>query len=448
MPEVVWAHDPLHWRVLLVGSAAALVAGVAAGLVPALQSVAPDLTKALKAGARDGGTPRSRLRDFLVASQAALCVILVVGAVLFVRSLQNARARDIGYSVDRLAFASVESGSDQAARHSVSSRLVDLQDRLAAIPGVEQVEYTSMRPMWGIQFESYFPESETRSGSFFGFYSEVSPGFFDATGTRILRGRTFATGAAGRAERAVLVNQALVDSLWPNQDPLGRCIRFKEQSAPCYAVIGVTQTALLTRFGERPEPKVYVPLSNTPIDNSWGVGDVVLRMDPRRMTSGLAHVRDLLRAEFPGLAVQTSTMASAMEPEYRPWVLGATLFTLFGILAAIVAAIGVYSSVSYAVSQRTFEFGVRVALGARRRTIIRQVVWGQVRVVAAGVAAGVLMSLALGRIVESLLYGIEPANPAPLLVASVLLVAVAAAASLAPALRAGRADPVTALRTD
>lgn len=447
MPEITWAEDPLHWRVLLVGLAAAIVAGAAAGLVPALQARSPDLTRALKTGVREGSARRSRLRGFLVASQAALSVVLIVGAALFVKSLSNVRGLDIGYAVDRLAFVSVQQGTDKARRAEVSNRLLQLEERIAGVPGVERVAYTSMRPKWGIQFAEYFPESGTASGRHSGFYSAVSPGFFAATGTRVIRGRTFASGSAGRTERAALVNKALADSVWPGQDPIGRCIRFETADAPCYTVIGVTQTALQLGLKDQPEPHLYAPIENVPFE-SWGVGDVVLRLNPQRLTTALAQVRDLLRGEFPGAKVTTNTMAAAMEPEYRPWQLGATLFTLFGALAALVAAIGVYSSVSYAVSQRTHEFGVRVALGASGGRIVGQVVGEGVRTVAIGVVAGILLALASGRIVASLLYGVSPGDPLAMGVAAIAVLAVAAASSLVPAWRAGRSDPVSALRSD
>ena len=440
MPDVLWAGNPLHLRVLLVGVAAAMVAGVAAGLVPALQSRSPDLTRALKSGVREGSSGRSRLRWFLVASQAALSVVLIAGAALFVRSLNNIRALDIGYTVNRLAFASVQQGTDRARLAEISDRLLQLEDRLASVPGVERVAYTSMRPKWGIQFASFFPDGT--AGKLTALFNAVSPAYFAATGTRVIRGRGFTSGTAGRSERSILVNKAFADSVWPGLDPLGRCVRFARIDAPCFSVIGVTQNALQIGLKEAPEPHIWAPIAER------GVGDVVFRMDPERLTTALSQVRDLLRAEFPGAKVTTNTMVAAMEPEYRPWQLGATLFTLFGVLAALVAAIGVYSSVSYAVSQRTHEFGVRVALGATGGRIIGQVVGDGVKTVAFGVIAGVLLALALGRIVASLLYGVSPGDPLAMLVAAGVLLAVAVAASFAPAWRAGRADPVTALRTD
>jgi putative ABC transport system permease protein len=447
MPDVNWAQDPLHWRVLLVGVAAAILTGIGAGLIPALQSRSPDLTKALKTGTREGGARRSRLRSFLVATQAALSVLLLVGAALFIQSLNNVKALDIGYAVDRLAFVTVRQGSDKARVADISNRLLGLEERLASVRGLERVAYTSLQPKAGFQHESFFAEGTDPAKQRAGFYSAVSSGFFEATGTRILRGRTFISGSAGRAERAVLVNKLLADSLWPGQDPLGKCLRFDKADAPCYEIIGVTQTALQLGIKDRPEPHVYASLANPPTEG-WGVRDVVLRMNPKQLSYTLGSVRDMLRQEFPGAKVSTVTMAAEMEPEYRPWQLGATLFTLFGVLAAVVAAIGVYSSVSYAVSQRMHEFGIRVALGATWRRIVGEVVADGVRVVGIGVAAGVLLALASGKLIATLLYGVSPTNPIALVVAASVLLVVAAVASLAPAWRAGRSDPVSALRTD
>jgi putative ABC transport system permease protein len=442
MPEVQWAESPLHWRVLMLGVGAALVAGIIAGIIPALQSRAPDLTRSLKTGTREGGATRSRLRGFLVATQAALTVVLLVGATLFVQCLHNVKARDIGLTVDRLAFASVSQGNDPARRAEISQRLLAMEDRFKSVPGVERVAYTSMRPKWGIQFTSFFAEGIEGEKS--SFYNQVSPGFFAASGTKILRGRDF---AGSSAEQTVLINQTMADSLWPNAEPLGKCLHFQKADAPCYVIIGVTQTALVLGLKDRPEPHVYVPLSNPPVA-AGGVGDVVLRMDPNRLTSSLATIREMLKVEFPAAKVSTNTLAASMEPEYRPWQLGATLFTLFGILAAIVAGIGVYSSVSYAVSQRTHEFGVRVALGATWKRIVREVVGGGLRTVFVGVVAGVLLALASGRLIASLMYGVSPYDPLSMLIASALLIGAATLACLMPAWRAGRSDPVTALRSD
>jgi predicted permease len=449
VPEVRFAQAPLHWRVLAFALVAALVSGALAGLVPALQSASPDLIAALKAGSRDGGPHRSHLRSALVMCQAALSVVLMVGAVLFVRSLHNVKAHDVGYAVDRLAFASVQYDTKDSARDArVPARLRALESRIAAIAGVEHVAFTSMRPKWGMTFIDYLPDIDTTGRRMpEGIFTVVSPGYFAATGTKLVRGRTFDSEQSGGAPYAVIVNQAMADAIWPNQDPIGHCVHFKTSAAPCATVIGVAQTALLNSIGERPSPHFYLSLDHPPL-TTWGVSAVIVNADPARLATVQKTVFALLRAEFPGATPALTSMATAMEPEYRPWQLGATLFTLFSGLALLVAAIGIYSTVSYAVSQRTHEFGVRMALGARAPDVVRHVLGKGLSTVTAGIVIGILMTLAAGHFVASLLYGIAPSDPFAMIAVAALLLGVASLAALAPAWRAAKADPVAALRAD
>jgi predicted permease len=449
MPEVHWAESPMNWRVAAFSTIAALAAGALAGLVPALQSLAPDLASTLKSGVRQGSTQHSRLRSMLIVVQVALSVVLTVGAALFVRSLDNVQSLDIGYTVDRLAFVSLRNGSlDTAAQRAQSDRLLAMAPRFARIPGVEKVAYTSIRPRDGIQFTSYFPDADTLSGRKpEGIYTLVSPGFFAATGTRLIRGRDFAEGVGPGDPFSVIVNEAFADALWPGGDALGHCIRFNDAGAQCATIIGVVQTAMLDAVTEDPSPHMYAQMEHSPL-RSWGVGDVVLRVDPGRINGALTEMRAILRTEFPNASSSSTTMAAAMEPEYRPWRLGATLFTLFGLLALIVAGVGVYSSVSYGVSQRTHEFGVRAALGATTGNVLSQVLREGLRTVSIGVAVGIALALLAGRLVASLLYGVRANDLGAMTIAAIVLLAIAAAASLVPAWRAANADPVEALRAE
>jgi predicted permease len=449
LPDIAWAENPLHWRVLFFGLLAALLAGAVTGLVPALQARSTDLTNALKAGSRESGGHRSRIRSFLVVCQAALSVVLLVGAALFLRSLSNIHALDIGYAVNRLAFVSVNyPTSDSVRERTTSARLLQLEPRMASIPGVERIAFTSMRPVRGFGFaDGFFPDADTighRKPA--PIFTAVSPTFFEATGTNLIRGQTFSAHGAG-SPFTVIINDAMAKALWPNQEPIGRCIRFERPDAPCATIIGISQTAILTRVKEEPSPHMYLPIDNMPF-SSWGVGDIVIRTDPSRMTSALNGLRGLLRTEFPGAKLATNTMAATMEPQYRPWQLGATLFTLFGALAALVAAIGIYSSVSYAVNQRTHEFGVRAALGADPRSIITQVLGEGTRTVAVGVALGIVLAIVAGRLIASLLYGVSAGNPFAMAGAGGSMIVVAGLACLAPAWRAARSDPVAALRSE
>jgi putative ABC transport system permease protein len=449
MPKIEWADSPIDWRVLAFAFTAALIAGGLAGLVPAVQASSPDLAKSLRAGARDDAHQRSRLRNLLVTSQAALSVVLLVGAVLFVRSLRNVKEHDFGYAVSQLAFASVDFDTRDSARDAAfPARMRALAPRVAAMPGVERVAVVRMRPKAGFSTTQYFPDADTVAHRKpVGFVSGITPSFFEATGTKLLRGRTFPNEAGPGGPLTTIINKAMADALWPNQDPLGRCIRFDAPGAPCATVIGVAQTAMLLSIDEPPTPRFYVSLDNPP-SKRYTARDLIIRGDARRLPAVMTAIRALLRTEFPGAIPRLSTMSQTMEPEYRPWDLGAKLFTLFGVLALIVASIGVFSSVSYAVSRRMHEFGVRIALGASGADVVRHVLGEGLKTVVAGIVAGLMLTLAAGKLVGALLYGIRPSDPSSMAIVAVVLLAIALVAALVPAWRAARSDPVSALRSD
>ena len=449
MPNVAWASPTLHWRVLAFALFVAALVGAAAGLVPAFHSAAPNLTDGLKAGARNAGLHRSRLRALLVVAQAALSVVLLIGAVLFIRSLHNVKARDVGFDVDRLAFAGATYDTRDAKRDSgYLDRLRALAPRVEAIPGVERIAFTSLRPKWGMSFVDYYADGGAKVAKPLDVVAtSVSRGYFATTGTKLLRGTTFDDASIGDGAMKVVINQQLAEQLWPNQDPLGRCLRFDKPAAPCATVIGVVQPTIVHMLDESAFGQVYFAIDHPPT-RIWNQYQIIARADPRRLAAVQSAMRDLVRKEFPGAIPDIATMTQAMESEYRPWALGARLFTAFGVLALIVAAIGVYSTVSYAVNQRTHEFGVRIALGAQAHDLRGQVIGEGLRTTLIGIAAGIMLALAGGRLVASLLYGVAPTDPLSIVIVSAILVAIAIAAALMPARRATRADPISALRAD
>jgi predicted permease len=447
IPDIQWAGALIHWRLMAFGLGIALSCGAVTGLVPALHVSSPDLVEGLRAGARDTRGSRSRLPAAQVVVQAAFSVVLLVGAALFIRSLANVKAHDVGYAVDRLAFGDVSYDTRDSIRDAaLPARLSALAPRVLAIPGVRDVAFTSMRPKRGWSSKPYFTSSVARGNKPFGKWIAVSPNYFATTGTRLLRGRTFAAGGTDGAT-SVIVNQAMAEALWPTEDPLGRCIRFEAETNPCATVIGVAETAIVGHLGEKPDPSFYVSADRAPFRTRGG-RTMIVSASADRLEGVAAAMRDILRAEFPGAIPVTTTMATLMAPEYRPWELGAKLFTAFGVLALIVATIGVYSSVSYAVTRRTHEFGVRLALGARGGDVVRQVVGEALRTILAGVAAGGLLVLIGGRVLRALLYGVEPYDPLSLGVVVATLMLVALIAASRPAWRASRADPVAALRAE
>lgn len=448
LPDVDWSQAPVDWRVALAALGLTVLAGLTAGAIPALQSGATDLNEVLKSGAREGHVVRSRLRGALMVVQAALSVVLLVGAALFVRSLSNVRGLDLGFDADALVFGSVTFDLRDPQRDSLTpARMARVRERLHSLPGVQSTALAHMRPFWGFSTVEYFPETDTIANKKpMGMYWAVSPEYFSTAGTRILEGSGFPSGGAG-APPSVIVNTAMARTLWSNETALGRCIRFGDPGAACYRVVGIVETAQWDGVIGEATPQFYLPIDNMPIDIRTG-REVAVRTTAANMPAVVSALRTAIEQEFPGGIPVVTPMARALEPHYRPWRLGATLFTLFGLLAALVAAVGVYSTVSYAVSQRTHEFGVRLALGAQFGHVIRHVLGNGLRTVVIGIAVGVALALAAGRLVASLLYGVAPNDPVAISLVVGLLLVVATFAGLVPAWRAARVDPVTALRTE
>ena len=451
MPNITWTEPAVDGRVAAFTVALTLAAGVIAGIVPAIQASQPRLSSALKAGAHDGGRMRSRIGNALVITQSALSVVLLVGAALFVRSLVNVQSLDIGFDYGRLFFGRVQFADGEAPpRPVLVAQMRDAAARLRGRPGVEMVARTYIEPMQGVGYYDFYVGGD--SGAGFGRLqptaSSVSPSFFQTVGLSMLRGRGLSGDDIDNAPREVVVNDAMAKLVWPGRDPLGQCMRFGDRTGPCYTVVGIVETARLSSVIEtEPTAQYYVPLGAIPTGEPRG-STIIVRARSDGARSAARELQAELRRVFPTALAIVTPMTETLEPEYRPWRLGATLFTGIGMLAVVVAMLGVYSTMSYAVSQRTHEFGVRVALGARVGNVVRQVVAEGVRTVALGVALGVILALAGGRLVSALLYGIAPRDPGVLAAVSGTLIVVAAAAALVPAWRAARADPVSALRAD
>jgi putative ABC transport system permease protein len=451
LPQVTWYESALHPRVVGFAFLVSLLAGLVAGIIPALQSSNPELTQSLKEGVREGRVHRSRLRQGLVVTQAAFSLMLLVGATLFVRSLDNVRGLDIGYDADRLLFAYPQFDAGQAPPAAVqAAQVAQIAQRFEGRPGVEGVARVVNIPMQGISFTTFFwgPGGVDSSGSLrqnFPTFSAVSPEFFRVVGLRFVQGRAFEGGAGAPGE--VVVNEAMAAKLWPGRLALGECMRFDKRANPCYTVVGVVENARASYVIEEPKPQFYLPTDNMPL-KGWSATVLAVRTRTDAMPAVSAALSAEIRSAFPTADANVSPMMDQLEPEYRPWRLGASLFTAFGLLALLVACIGIYSTVSYGVTQRRHEFGVRIALGARLGDVLTQVVGEGVRVVAVGIVVGVALALAAGKLIASLLYGVKATDPLVMTAVAVTLLLVAAAAALVPAWRASRVNPVTALRSE
>ncbi|HKP14461.1 MAG TPA: ADOP family duplicated permease [Gemmatimonadaceae bacterium] len=432
-------------RTVWFAAAAALVVGLLTGLAPLVQATRAQLTSDLRAGARDGSYRSSHTRTALLIGQAALSATLLVGAMLFVRSLRNVEQFRLGYDTDPVLIV----GMNARGVALDSARMVALRHRLLdaakSVPGVESASLQSSVPFWNTRSYQLFVEgidSVARLGRFR--YNSVSPEHFATLGTRVLRGRGVTDEDTPTSPPVMVVSEAMGRALWPGRDPIGQCVRLRFPTAPCRRVVGVTENIQQEDLGEDPGYYYHLPAAQA----SPQVGGLFVRA--RGDGRGLREtVRVRLQREMPGAAYVTVTpFSEIVGSEKRSWRLGATMFTAFGALALVIAAVGFYSVIAYDVAQRSHELSVRVALGARARDITRVVVEQGVRFAVAGIALGLGIALLGAQRLQPLLFKQSATDPSVYAGVGVILLVAAIAACVAPARRAVRADPSIALRAD
>lgn len=447
LPEVEWTGSAMHWRVIVFTIGVAVAAGALAGLIPALQFSNPRLTRALKDGVDAPARRRFTLRSSLLVTQAALSVMLLAGAGLFVRSLRNVQEIDIGYDAGQLLFGRVAFDPGQAPPFAVRAEKVRaVQERLIGRPGVEGAALAGLEPMRGLSFKTFYWGSDSSHGirKDFPTYMAVTPGFFRVAGIRLVRGRLFDAGAAGSHQ--VMINDAMAKQLWPDRDALGECLRFGTRDASCHVVTGIVETVNQRGVIESPQPQYYLPAGSSEAPEPATA--LVVRARAGGEAVAAREVASLLQQEFPAGYPVVTPMLETLQSEYRPWKVGAALFTGCGLLALAVVLVGIYSSISYSVSQRRREFGVRMALGAQMKDILHLVLTEGLRVVLVGIAVGIGLGLAAGKLIAALLFGVQPNDPSTMLMVSSALLTVAGLAALMPAWRASRVDPAVSLRAD
>jgi predicted permease len=435
-------RDP---RTLLFAAAAAIVVGLLTGLAPVLQARRADLTADLKAGTREGTYTRSRARIGLLVLQGALSVMLLVGAGLFVRSLRNVQSIRMGYDTKPVLLVSLVMRGvtlDSATAAALRQRLLQAAK---TVPGVENASLTRGVPFWSMSSTNLFVEGIDTVGRLGQFdYNPVSPEYFATLGTRIIRGRGILDQDTPQAPRATVVSEAMGKVLWPGKDPIGQCIKVNADTMPCTYVVGIAENIKEQSLSADSGYYYYLPAAQVRPQS----GDLFVRTrgDGGRFKEA---VRSRLQREMPGAAYVTITpFSDIIGQQTRSWQLGATMFVAFGVLALVLAAVGLYSVIAYNVAQRTHELGVRVALGARSADVVQLVVTDGLRLAGIGVAIGVALALWAGKWVKPLLFDVSPKDPVVFALVAFMLVAVAVAASWVPALRASRVDPNEALRSD
>jgi len=433
-------HDE---RTLLFAGGAALLAGLLTGLAPVMQASRADLTGDLKSGAREGMYQRSRLRVTLLLLQGALSVILLVGAGLFVRSLNHVRSIRLGFDADPVVVV----GLNMRGVQLDSVQQVDLRRRLleraTATPNVESATLQIGIPFWSTWSQRLTVagiDTVARLGRFD--LSAVSPDYFRTMGTRILRGRGILPTDLEHAPLVMVVSQGMAKTLWPNENAIGKCVRMGADTNPCRYVVGIAEDIKSHQLSNEPDMYYYMPATQFN-PNQTGLF-VRVRGDAAQYAD---VVRRSLQREMPGASYITTTpLSKILGEQTRSWRLGASMFSAFGMLALLLAAIGLYSVIAYNVAQRTHELGVRMALGAQANDVIRLVVREGIGFGIAGVVIGGVIALGAGHWLAPLLFEESVRDPVVFGVVAVALLVVALAASWLPALRASRVEPTRALR--
>jgi putative ABC transport system permease protein len=434
---------PTDYRVLAFTVGVAILTCILFGLVPALQASRPALVTALKE--ESGGSTRSRLRNLLVAGQVALSLILLCASALVLRSLMNAQNMDVGFdsrSALEVSFDLGLQGYEPAARERFFTEALR---RVTALPGVEAAGLAEYLPLAldsstrGVRVDGYTPGKGESPNVL---YARITPGYFQAMGIPILRGRDFSTSDDAGAPPVIIVNEAFVRRYWPGQDGVGKQAGVNGAGRPASEIVGVVKDGKYISLGEAPRPFVYISAAQeTP-------SHVTMVMRTKADPHGtIGPVRSEFQALDPHLPLyDVKSLGEHMSTTLLPARLAAGVLLSFGFLALALAAVGVYGLTLNVVTQRTREVGIRMALGATRREIVQLVLRQGMALATAGIAVGLIATLALARILSSLLYGVSATDPRTLAAAAIGLSLLVAFASYVPARRAMRIDPTEALK--
>jgi predicted permease len=439
----------VDWRVLLFSLGISVVAGAAFGLAPALQATRPNLTSALKDTTAQAGFSRSRLRSGLVVVQLALSLMILIGAGLMVRALQQLQTMNPGFDPANALTVSFDLGLQGYDQEKGQQFYRQVVERVESLPGVKSAAVTTGIPL-GLNYSSsniYVEGQPLERGTNLpiAMVASIGPRYFETMGTTLLHGREFSNQDRQDTEKVVIVNETFVRRLIPDAasvaSALGRRFSFGGSQGPFVKVIGVARDGKYFNIYEEPRSFVWSPVSQS-YNNS---ASLMVRTTGDSQTA-LAAVRDSVRALDPNLPLyEVKTLNEHMRLALFPGRIAATVLSGFGVVALVLSAIGIYGVTSYSVAQRTREIGIRMALGARLGDVLRLVIGNGLKLMAIGVGLGLVGAYVLTRALTSLLSGISPTDPVTFVFVSLLLVAVAVLATYIPARRATKVDPLVAL---
>jgi len=439
---------PLDWRVFTFAFLCALTTGVLTGLTPIFRALKTNLSDTLREGGRSlsGGAGRHRVRNVLVVAQVCLSFVLLITAGLFVRSLGRAQNLYLGFDPNNVLTLSMDPSQLGYDETRTKAFYKELEDRVRALPGIESASLSLCVPLGDSNQDArIYRQATFRVGEFVqAFYNVVDPAYFQTMRIAVIRGRTFTPADNEGAPRVAVVNETVAAHLWPGEDPIGKQFSFQGAQGPYVQVIGVTGNGKYVFIGEDPQNFFYVPAAQNftsarILQIRTGVPAEAVRKD----VEAQIHAID---PELPVYDVETMRDSLSGGNGFFLIRLGALFALVLGLLGLILAIVGVYGVVSYAASQRTHEIGIRMALGAEPRAILRMTLRSGVFLLLFGVSIGCILSLAVGWTIRSLLFGVHPADPLTFATVTFLLGSTAILACYIPARRAMRVDPMVALR--
>jgi macrolide transport system ATP-binding/permease protein len=430
-------------RVLLFALAAALITGVACGLAPALQATRPNLVSALKDESSASGYRRSRLRSGLVVAQIAISALLLIGSGLFLRSLINAHTIDPGFNTKNLLLITVQLRNYEEAQGG--ALYLQMMERLRSLPGVREVSTVNQPGLnfegarRSVNIEGYTPQ---RGEDMEQAFNIVGPGYFQTMKTQLVRGRDFNERDVAGAPGVVIINETMARRYFPSQEALGKRLSVTGPRGEYLEIIGIARDGKYWSLGEEPRPFFSLPL----LQNYQEGATLLVRTegDPRLAIE--AARRDLLTLDRNLLITETTTMTEHLGMALLPLRIASIASAIFGMLALLLASIGVYGVVAYFVSQRTREIGIRIALGAERNDVLKLVLKQSLVIVLTGVALGMVGAFALSRLLASFLFGVSATDLVTFVGVAVLLSLASLLAAWIPARRATKVDPMIALR--
>ncbi len=451
----------MDWRVLAFTLAVSLLTGVLFGLFPAFAASRTDLTTSLKEGSNRSGTGfrSGKTRSLLVISEVSLALVLLIGAALLIRTFISLRAVSPGFDSHNVLTAEMSmTGARLHTTEGIAQLSRDARTRLNAIPGVEVSASTVWLPSQvddGLAFQIVGRPDKRWFGAR---WMSFSPGYLGVFRIPVLRGRDLRETDTLAAPGVVLINQALANKFWPDEDPVGQHIQIgtglgKETDEPPRTIIGVVGDTHNQGLGHPPDPMMMVPTAQVVdwyaaaySDTSAMIWVARTHGDPHQAIAAVTGQLRLASAGFPVAHIRT--MEEVMRRSTARQSFNMLLLTTFGVVALALAAIGIGGLMAYSVAQRTQEIGIRMALGADGTSIRMLVVWQGMRLAIVGVVLGLGAAFGLTRVIASLLFGVKAWDSAAFLAAPLILTAVALFAAWLPATRASRLDPVQALRTE